>query len=171
MNNKGIFTPRFFVLSSLILIAAATRFLPHPPNFTAVGALAMFGAANFEDKRLAFILPILVMLLTDLFIPFGFSPEVYVSFIGVVLIGFMLRDRINARNVIIGSLASSVLFYLVTNLVFWYTFYPHNLAGQMESYTAALPFFANSLAGDLFFNGVFFGAFALMRKTYPVLAK
>jgi hypothetical protein len=172
MNN--IFTPRFFAVCGFMAIAALTRFLPHPPNFTAVGALALFGAANLQDKKLAIFLPLLVMAFTDLFIPFGFDKGVYLSFILTGFIGIVLSRKISFKNTIIASVSSSVVFFLITNLVIWNTIsplYPTTLAGQLESYTMAIPFFKNTLMGDLFFNGLFFGSFALLKRSYPVLAR
>ena len=57
---KTLFTPRFIFLTALIIIAAITRLLPHPPNFTPIAAIALFGGACFSNKKLAFILPILI---------------------------------------------------------------------------------------------------------------
>src|SRR5574343_115547 len=76
----------------LILIAAATRFMPHPANFTAIGAMALFGTARLQDKRMAFVLPIAAMLISDLFIPFGYNPSVYLSFVLIAVLGLSLRN-------------------------------------------------------------------------------
>lgn len=173
--KNGFFTPNFIVISAMIAVAALTRFLPHPPNFTAISALALFGAANLNDKRFAFLIPVLAMAITDLFIPGGYDLAVYSGFIVVVLIGFMLRKKVAFKNVILASLTSSVVFYLITNFLFLYsaqnTFYPRNFQGLIESYIAAIPFFRNALLGDLFFSGIFFGSYAILKKNYTVLAK
>ncbi|POY34862.1 hypothetical protein C3K47_18080 [Solitalea longa] len=171
MENKLI-NPRFAVITLLIIAAAITRFLPHPPNFTAIGSLALFGGAMYTDKRLAIIVPIAAMFISDLFIPYGFLPSVYFSFAGIVLIGFMLRNKVGFTNVAAATLASAVLFFVVSNFFTWYsgTMYPHNGAGLMACYTAAIPFFWNMLAGTAFFNAVFFGGFYLLEKKFPALA-
>ncbi len=171
--NKSIFTPKTIAVTALIAIAAFSRFLPHPPNFTAVGALALFGAATLENKQMAFLVPVLAMLISDLFIPFGFNPAVYISFIAIVGIGFLIREKISAKNVALASLTSSGLFFLVTNFVYFMPqgLYPRNLAGMVESYIMAIPFFHYTVLGDLFFCGIFFGAFAILKRTYPALAR
>ena len=94
---QTIKTPRFLVLSLLILAAAATRALPllvpHVWNFTAVGALAIFAGAQFSDKRLAFIMPLAAMAISDVFIGNGFSAIVYAGFVAMVACGFFLINQ------------------------------------------------------------------------------
>ena len=141
---------RFFLITGMILLAAATRVLPHPSNFTAVGAMALFAGATFTDKRWAFIVPLAAMLLADMFIPGGFLPEVYVSFLVVVGIGLFISKNVNVLSVTGGTLLGSLIFFLVTNcIVFYYgtnhDMYPHTLAGQMTSYVSAIPFAINSV--------------------------
>ncbi|UKJ06295.1 DUF6580 family putative transport protein [Solitalea lacus] len=171
MENKLI-NPRFAVVTLMIVIAAITRFLPHPPNFTAIGSLALFGGAMYADKRLAVIMPLAAMFISDLFIPYGFSPAVYASFVGIVIIGFMLRNKVGVKNVVLATLASAVLFFVVSNFFVWFggTMYPQTFEGLLLCYTAAIPFFWNMLAGTVFFNLIFFGGFYLLEKQYPALA-
>jgi hypothetical protein len=150
----------------LIIIAALTRFIPHPFNFTAIGAIALFSGANFRDKRLAYLLPFAVMLITDLIIGFHFSLiPVYGSFAIAVFIGTMISKNQNVVSIGIGSIISSVIFFLITNLPFWYLdlkLYPMTISGTIESYTMALPFFRNQLIGDLFYSALLFGIFHMM---------
>lgn len=163
------------VIGVLILIAAATRFLPHPPNFTAVGAMALFGTARLSDKRLAFILPIAAMLLSDLFIPFGYNPSVYISFILIAILGLSLRNTKKPLPILGASVASSLIFYIITNFAVWMsdngTMYAKTIDGLWMSYVSAIPFFWNGLAGDLFFAGILFGAYELVSRTALAEAK
>lgn len=155
-------------IGALILMAAATRFLPHPPNFTAIGAMALFGSARLQDKRLAFILPIAAMLFSDLFIPFGFNPSVYLSFVLIALLGLSLRNTKKVLPIAGASVASSLIFYLITNFVVWMgdngVMYAKSIDGLWMSYTAAIPFFWNGMAGDLFFAGVLFGSYEMVSR-------
>ncbi|SKB33852.1 DUF6580 family putative transport protein [Daejeonella lutea] len=169
---------RFIVLTLLVILAAFSRALPlvvdHTWNFTAVGALAIFAGAQFNDKRLAFIMPLAAMALADLlFLRNGFSLLVYSGFIAMVACGFLIRNKVNTMNVILASFISASVFYLITNFSFFYpvTLYPRNFAGIIASYTAALPFFRNMLLGNLVYSAVLFGSFYLLSKRYPVLAK
>jgi hypothetical protein len=150
----------------LIVLAAITRFIPHPFNFTAVGAIALFSGANFKDKRYAFLFPFIILFLTDLFFGFHFSMlPVYACFTFTVWLGVLLSKNQSVLTIIGGSLLSSIIFFLITNLPFWYMdlrLYPATLQGTLESYTMALPFFRNQILGDLFYNAVLFGVYHLV---------
>ena len=173
--TEQIRSPRFLVLTILIVCAALTRALPllipHIWNFTAVGALAIFAGAQFTDKRLAFIMPLAAMGLSDVFIGNGFSLVVYLAFTAMVLCGFLIRKKITVPNVALSSIAGAVLFYLITNFALLYpvSLYPHNMQGIIASYIAALPFLNNMVAGNLIFGSVLFGSFYFLSKRYPVL--
>lgn len=164
--------PHFLAVIGIIALAAIFRFLPTPPNFAPVAAMAMFGGAYFADKRLAFLIPLVAMLLSDLFIGFhGLMWAVYLCFIAMVGIGIWIASRKSTGTIIAGALTGSILFFLVTNFAVWATgagvFYPMSLEGLMMSYTAAIPFFHNTLIGDLVFTGVFFGGFELAKRYFP----
>ena len=165
--------PRFWVLTGMILFAAFTRLIPHPPNFTAVGAIALFGGAYFSKKSLAFAVPVIAMFLTDLII--GLHPgmyAVYLSFILIVMIGMQLKDRIKLGNVFLASVCASVLFFIITNFAQWLSFplYSKDFAGLVECYVAAIPFFGYTILGDLFFAGVMFGSYELIKAKFSQLA-
>lgn len=166
-------TPRFLVLTGMILFVAFTRLIPHPPNFTAVGAIALFGGAYFSKKSFAFAVPVIAMFLTDLII--GLHPgmyAVYISFILIVMIGIQLKDRIKLGNVLLASVCASVLFFVITNFAQWLSFplYSKSIAGLVECYVAAIPFFGYTILGDLFFVGVMFGSYELAKAKFPQLA-
>ena len=167
-------TSRFFVLSLLVIAAAATRalplLLPGIWNFTAVGALAVFAGSQFQDKRLAFIIPLAAMALSDMFIPSGFSPIVYAGFVAMVACGVAIRNKVNASNIALASIAGALIFFLITNFAFLYPWYPHNLNGVMLSYLAGLPFLRNMLIADVIYGVLLFGSFYLLERKYPSLA-
>jgi hypothetical protein len=164
--------PRSSVLVGMILAAAAARLAPHAPNFTPIAAIALFGGAHFADKRLAFGVPLAALLLSDLVLGFyGGMAVVYGSFALIVGLGFWLRSRRTIWPIAGAALASSLLFFLVTNFGMWAagSLYPRTLSGLGVCYAAAIPFFRNTLAGDLFFSAVMFGGFALAEKRFPSL--
>lgn len=169
-------SPRFIVLTLLIIAAACTRAFPllisHSWHFTAVGALAIFAGAKF-DRRFAFIMPLAAMALSDLFIGNGFSLVVYGGFVAMVLCGFAIRRNQSPLNIGMASVLGAVVFFLITNFAFFYpvSAYPHNLGGIVASYIAGLPFINNMIAGNLVFGALMFGAFNLLERRYPVLAK
>ena len=164
--------PRILVLTSMILAAAATRLIPHPPNMTAVAAVALFGGAYFSEKWLAFLVPLTAMFLSDLVLGFYRHMEgVYLSFALIVVIGLWLQNR-RSPTVIAGAvLLSSVLFFVVTNFSVWAlgTMYPRTWDGLAACYVAAIPFFRNEMLGDFLYSGLLFGGFALLEKTVPAL--
>ncbi len=174
---KNLITPRFIVLSLLVIAAALTRALPylipHIWNFTAIGALAIFSGAQFSNRGLAFILPLAAMAISDIVIGNGFSLLVYLGFAAMVACGFLVRSKVNVTNVVLASFISASVFFLFTNFAFFYpvTLYPHNISGILASYTAGLPFFRNMLIGNMVFSAVLFSSFYLLSKRYPVLAK
>src|SRR3989344_7928429 len=156
---------KFINPSIIIGVAVLSRLLPHMPNFTPIGAMALFGGA-YLDKRWAILLPLTAMFLSDVFIGF-YSPivmvSVYGSFVLTGLIGFWLRKRRNPRNVLFAALSSSILFFIVTNFAVWAAgSYSRGLDGLLTSYIMALPFFRGTLFGDIFYTAVFFGGYELV---------
>jgi hypothetical protein len=154
----------------LILIAITTRFLPHAPNFTAIGAMGLFGGAYFTKQRWAYFIPFAALFLSDLVLnTFVYKTEFsayalssYLPFALVFLAGKMMLNKVNTTNVIASSLVASAIFFLVSNAVCWQIdpTYTKDFAGLMTSYTAAIPFFWNTLTSDLLYTSVFFGVFA-----------
>lgn len=145
----------------LILIGFLTRFMPHPMNFTAVGAIALFSGYYFKDKRIAFAVPMAIMLLSDWILGFydwQLLASVYLSFALVVLLGIMIKDK-KWFVALPTSLFGTVSFFLITNGAVWAfaNWYPHTFAGLMACYAEGLPFVRNNFAGDLTYTLVFFG--------------
>lgn len=164
--------PRALVLISLVLAAAASRLVPHPWNLTSIAAVALFGGAYFQDRRLAFAVPLVAVFVSDLVLGFysGMAWN-YVGFALTVGIGLWLRSRRQPAMVVGAALASSVLFFVLSNFGVWASglLYPRTGAGLVACYTAALPFFRNSLAGDLLYTLVLFGGFALLERRFTTL--
>lgn len=163
---------RSSVLAGMILAAAASRLIPHPPNFTPIAAMALFGGACFSDKRAAFLVPLAGLLASDLVIGFHkLMPMVYGCFVLIVCLGFWLRRHRSVWRVAGVCAASAVLFFVLTNFAVWAfgALYPKTAAGLLECYVAAIPFFRNMLLGDLFYAGVLFGGFALAEHRCAIL--
>ena len=168
MKEKKILSESFILAVVLMSLAAATRFIPHPFNFTALGAIALFSGAIVKDKRLAFLLPISVLLFTDTILGFHLSMfPVYACFAFTVVLGIAIKNKQNIFSIFGASLVSSLVFFLITNLPLWYLdlgLYPMTINGTLESYKMAIPFFRNQLVGDLFYNSLLFGIFYLAVK-------
>jgi hypothetical protein len=163
---------RILALLAAILTAAALRLIPHPPNFTPIGAMALFSGAYLGRRWLAFVAPLAAMLLSDSILGFHSGmPFVYASVALIVLIGCLVRSRVTPLTVVGAALASSVLFFVVTNFGTWLLsgMYPLTGAGLAACYVAAIPFFQNTAVGDLFYCAVLFGGFALLERAVPKL--
>jgi len=174
VNEMKKIAPNFWVITFMVFIAAFVRLLPHPPNFAPIAAMALFGGAYFNKRSLAFIVPLTAMFLTDAIIGFySYGWIVYISFALIVLIGIVMLRKVTIKNVILASLTASVSFFAITNFGVWAlgTLYAKTTSGLMESYIAAIPFFQNSLIGDLFFSGVMFGVYELVKNKVPALQK
>jgi hypothetical protein len=150
----------FLLAVLLVAFAALSRFIPHPANFTPIAAMALFGGVYF-GKRYAFVIPLAAMLVSDYFLGFhNVLPYVYGSFILIGLIGIWLKGHKSLGWIVGASLTSSILFFIITNFGVWMTGgYPQNLAGLVECYIVAIPFFRNTLLGDLLYVGVLFGLY------------
>jgi hypothetical protein len=172
--NKLNINARFLTITGIIIAGAALRLVPHFPNFSPIAAIALFGGAYFTNKKLAVIVPFAAMMLSDLVLGYHSTfLAVYISFALIVAIGFSLQKKRTVSRVLAASVSSSVLFFVITNFAFWFTgvLYPMSLAGLGACYVAAIPFFQNTLIGDLVYTGVFFGAFELAKYKLPVLEK
>lgn len=164
--------PRTWLLLSMVAVAAAIRILPHPWNFTPVGAMALFGAATFSSRRAALIFPLLALFVGDLFIGFHrLMPVVYASFLLSAAIGFWLRGRRSVTQIGAATLAGAVQFFLVTNFGVWLSgmTYPKTAEGLVACYVAGIPFFWNTLAGDAVYAALLFGGLALAERLFPAL--
>jgi hypothetical protein len=154
----------------MILAAAATRLIPHPPNFTAIGALALFGGAYFGRRWLAFAVPIGAMLLSDAILTSP-APVSYGCFALTVALGLLLRERVTFARVAVAAITASVLFFLLSNFSVWWgsRMYSQDFAGLLACYLAALPFAQNMLLGNLFYGGLLFGGMEALQYAWPAL--
>ncbi|PHQ34552.1 DUF6580 family putative transport protein [Rhodopirellula bahusiensis] len=154
---------RLAIVLAMIGVAVASRLLPHPPNFTPLAAMCLFAGAVTVSPRIMAAAVIIAMLVSDAVLGFhSLMPVVYGCLLANVFIGRkLLGANANAFKIVAGSLIGSVLFFLVTNLGVWFVAYPSTLTGLTACFTAAIPFFQYTLAGDLLYTGLFFGVYAL----------
>jgi hypothetical protein len=147
-----------------VLFAVAVRFMPHPWMFTPVVASLLFFGARGSRRQLWIPFVLLAasdVVLTKWVYSYPFSWDHYVTFAwyaAVLWLGTRLGTKSKLMPVIGAALASSVSFFLITNLTSWawLDMYPKNLSGVMMSYAAGLPFFRHALAGDLMFTVAMF---------------
>ena len=149
-----------YAVASILL-----RLLPHAPNIAPIGALALFAGARGKSKW-GLALPLLAMAISDLFIglyDLRLMAVVYGSFLVMGMLGRAIRKSVSAENIVIMSIVGSALFFLATNTAVWAfsPWYAKNIGGLLESLVMGLPFWRNSLIGDLSYGALFFGAYAL----------
>jgi hypothetical protein len=173
---------RISIIIAIVFVAALIRLLPHAPNFTPLAAMALFGGAYISNKYLAVLVPMMAMLVSDALMGFNgwaFTEQViavYGSFALIAYMGQSMQHNKNALKVGGTTIAASVVFFVITNFAVWMggffhtpALYPMNFAGIIECYVSAIPFFSNSLAGDLCFSTLLFGGFYLATLNIPVL--
>lgn len=151
---------------ALLAFGVVMRLLPHPANLAPVGAIALFGGAVLP-RRLAWWLPVAVMVLSDMVI--GTYRGILFTWLGFLLVawfGMSLRSRTGWRRVPLGVAGSSAIFFLVSNFGVWLQggLYTHTMAGLAQCYEMALPFFRNTLLGDALYAALFFGAYAVAQQ-------
>lgn len=150
---------------TIILFAVILRLLPHPPNVAPITALALFGGV-YLNKKYALIIPLIALLISDMFIGFHDTMIfVYGSFLISGLIGHYLKNHRNILHIATGTVLSSLLFFLITNLGVWIvgSMYPKTVSGLMQSYYMGIPFYRNTLIGDILYTGLFFAGYELLR--------
>tara|TARA_B100000900_G_scaffold373084_1_gene353416 strand:+ start:1975 stop:2460 length:486 start_codon:yes stop_codon:yes gene_type:complete len=148
-----------------VLVAlSASRFIPHPPNFTSLLALSFYIPAVFGKKYI----PVVVgaLLLTDLFI--GFHSTIIFTSGSVILIGLIsnyFNRSITLR--IFGALTGAVIFFIISNFGVWLNgSYGHTLNGMLSCYLLAIPFFGYSLLSTLTFSVIIETVYKFYQKTF-----
>ena len=182
MSSQKIHT-RSIVLILMIVAATAMRFVsykyPALSNFTPVGAIALFGGVYFSDKWKAYLVPLLAIFVSDIFINYLYTAKwvlyysgsvwMYICFAIMVFIGTLV-EKVNVLNVAVASLAGVAIHWLIMDLPFLYgTMYPHTIAGYGQSLINAIPFERNMILGDVLFGAILFGGFELAKSKYTVL--
>ena len=157
----------FAIAIIFVLVGVSLRLLPHPPNFAPIAAIALFGGV-YLSRKTALILPMAAMMISDIFIgSYGIKlmAFVYASFLICVLLGFWLKKHKKWQTVLGGSILSGIVFFILTNFAVWaFTpLYAKTLSGIIQSYAMALPFFRNTLLGNIFYVGAFFGSYEIAR--------
>jgi len=153
----------------IIVLAAGLRLIPHPANVAPIAAMALFGGA-YLGKKNALLIPLIALFVSDLFLGLHRTmPFVYGSFLLTGLCGMWLKGHKTFQNVLLITLLSSTQFFIITNLGVWLvgSLYPKTLSGLLLCYTYAIPFFRNTLLGDLLYTGVFFGGYEVVTNFLP----
>lgn len=178
-HKPAFWNARFMMLACITLAAAASRLIPHPPNFTPIGAIALFGGTYFASKRAAFAVPLAALVISNFALAllqyggsvFPLLPFVYASFALTVCLGLLLRNHRVPWAIGATALASAVIFFVLSNFGVWLNggMYPLTAEGLVACYIAAIPFFRNMVWGNLVYVTVLFGSFELAMRFLPAI--
>jgi len=181
MNKINI---SYGVIILLILFASFSRIIPHMPNFTPIGAIALFGGAYLKNKYHAFLIPIASLWLSDLILNnfiFTFYSDFtwfypgflwqYISFTLIIVLGYFFLKKINFKNVFITAISSSLLFFIITNFGVWISgsMYTLDFQGLITCYVMALPFFKGTLLGFMCYSAFLFGVLEFSKHKFEIL--
>lgn len=180
-NPRNVVLLLIIVFVSIIRIAAAySDNFKEIANFSAVGAIALFGGAYFNNSIKAFSFPLLVLLLSDIFITnvsgYGFFYGgwywTYIAFILMVLVSKLVINKVNVQNTVIAGVVAVIVHWIVSDISAMYVpgLYPPTLAGFGACLIAAIPYELKFLYGTAIYGVVMFGAFELLRVKYPALS-
>jgi hypothetical protein len=186
-------TDRWPVVCVLILIglAAVYRLIPsdyRPWHFAPVGAIALFGAARMRPAWVAVLTPLVALIVSDwlLWWQSDFHPEYlpsltlafnYLSYAAYLALGYRLRRTASAPEIGLAAVQGSLVFFVLSNFAAWLYQSPDNplilpafqyersFAGLLKAYVMGVPFYWATLASDVIFTGVLFGAYALLSRT------
>lgn len=144
----------------LVLIAGLSRLIPHPWNFTALTAMAVFAGQTLENRKWAWLVPLLSLFWTDLIL--GFHSTMLFVYLGILVPMLLPKSIKTGPALVVGSLS----FFVITNLGVWLVqgMYPMTAQGLIECFTMALPFYKNQILGDLIYTAVLFGVFSQAKK-------
>ena len=174
MKNRSIVID-VVVVFILVVLAAATRLLPHAPGFVAVTGASMFAGWYLRRGSIAYLIPLIVLSLSDLVIG-SYQPllmsTVYLVAVVPVLLGRLMRGNVTPLRLAASAICCSVVSLLTINFMVWLTsaWYAKTLTGLCQCYLAALPFFKYRMAGDVCYVAVIFGVYALVAHRWPSVA-
>jgi len=182
MNKQ---TNNTLVLPAALLIVAAafTRLFPHYPNFTAIGAMAIFGGSVVKEKKLSFLLPLGALFLSDVCLQLFTSTKgfygisqffVYAAFLIITALAGSMQKR-SVANIALAAVWSGAIFFILSNFGVWLSsdFYPKTIAGLGACYWASVPFYKNeffgnfilnSIMGTVFYSAILFGTYSMFER-------
>jgi len=134
----------------IFLALAASRFIPHPPNFTSLIALSFYIPAIFGRKYIAAV--ILSFFLTDLII--GFHSVIFFTWGSILIIGLIAKFFTNSIFMrIFGPLVGALIFFIVSNFGVWVQGnYGYSIEGLINCYVMAIPFFHYTVISTIIFS-------------------
>ena len=172
-NNKSYNT--IYLITGIIFIGVISRLIPNNiPNFSAVGAVALFAGNYIKNIQLRYIIPITAMCISDLLLSFSgiglanpiVHTSVYVSFALTVLLGAVDYKKLSKfLSIPIASVFAALVFFIITNFAVWLNGgYGYTLKGLLTCYTVAIPYFGNTILGNLTYSAILFGSYEYFKS-------
>ena len=166
---------KILITTSMVFVAAFSRLLPHPPNFTPMISIALFSGAVIVSRPMALIIPLLAMFASDIFLGFhSLQPVVYASILLISVSGMFINEHHRFLKVTGYSVSGSLFFFFITNSAVWMFsgMYSPGISGLLSSLVMGLPFLTNTLLSSLLYSAVLFGSFHFLenRKVFQVSA-
>ncbi len=159
--SKNFEHPSWQWLAAIILFLAFSRLIPHAPNFTPLGAMALLSGAFIKNLRVSISIPIIAMFLSDAIIGFHSSMLYVYGAVALIVVGshYWLR-RLSLVSISLAAIISALAFFLITNFGAWlsHDMYAHTASGLAQAYVAGIPFFKNTLISNILFTAVGFYA-------------
>ena len=175
MNKQSSST--LVIAGILIIVAALSRVIMYPVNFSPIIGMAIFAGAVIKDKRLAFAFPLLAMFLSDVLFEvfniaqgfWGWGQLIGYGILALITVIAFSMKKINVLSVAAYSVGASLLFFFLSNSTFFvfdnpiYNLYPQNFSGYIASLVAGIPFLRTGIVADLVYSGVLFGTYFLVK--------
>jgi len=173
-NNQVLFAGMLVLLAVVCRVAGAAT---GAYNFAPLVAIGLLSGALIKDRKTALIVALLGQFLADLYfqafptpINYGFYGVsqffTYAGLIAAALIGSAMK-KINGINIVAYTLGASVAFFLISNLGYfvqgWNGYTP---AAFVKTFADAIPFFKNSIIGDMTGSVVLFGLYFIAKATF-----
>ena len=158
-----------FLILGIIIVGVLTRLIPHPPNFTPILSFALLSSV-YSKNNLGILVPVSIMVISDFYLgTHGAMVWVYSALFIIYLIGYFFIKDISFKNILVGSVVGSLMFFIVTNFGVWLIGYPKSLAGFAQCYIAAIPFYKNTLLSSIFYSAIIHGCYIFVANKILVL--
>ena len=153
----------------IIILGVLTRLIPHPPNFTPILSFALLSSV-YSKNNLGILIPISIMVISDFYLgTHGAMVWVYSALFIIYLIGYFFIKDVSFKNILVGSVVGSLMFFIVTNFGVWLIGYPKSLAGFVQCYVAAIPFYKNTLISSIFYSAIIHACYIFVANKILVL--
>ncbi len=185
--SESKFNPRTVILLLIIILVSLIRIaapfsdnFKDIANFSVIGAVALFGGAYFNNNIKAFGFPLLILLLSDIFIAktsgYGFFYGgwywTYIAFILMVFVGKVMLKKVDLENFVLANVVIILMHWMVSDISAMYIpgLYEPTLAGYLACLVAAVPFELNFVYGSLIYGVLMFGSFEMLKARYPLFS-